>query len=97
MIVEITGVEVTEEKITIEALKIEDIIMAEDLFADVEVPTVKYQFDRKARNGAEMKYLWKVCESQKKCQAEKCMGAKLEKLCGVITTLSEAFRVADAE
>lgn len=97
MIVEITGVVVTEEKITIEALKIEDIIMAEDLYEDVEVPTVKYQFDRHARNGAEMKYLWKVCESQKKCQSEKSMGAKLDKLCGVITQLSEAFRVLDAE
>ena len=92
-IVEITSVEIGAEKITIEALSIEDVIMADDLFEDVEVPMVKYQFDRKAKNGAAMKYLWKVCESQRKCQAEKSMGAKLEKLVGVITQLSEAFQV----
>ena len=90
--VEITSIEIGAEKITIEALAIEDILMADDLFAEVEVPTVKYQFDRKARNGAEMRYLWKICEGQKKCQSAKSMGEKLENLCGVITTLSESFR-----
>ncbi len=94
--VEITSIEVGQDKIYIEALAIEDIIMADDLFEDVEVPTVKYEFDRKAKNGAEMKYLWKVCQGQKKCQSAKSMGAKLEKLCGVITQLSDSFK-AQAE
>ena len=90
--VEITSVEIGTEKITIEALVIEDILMADDLFEDVEVPTVHYEFDRKAKNGAEMRYLWKVVQGQKKCQSAKSMGEKLEKLCGVITTLSESFK-----
>ena len=90
--VEITSIEIGTEKITIEALAIEDILMADDLFEDVEVPTVKYEFSRKAKNGAEMRYLWKVVQGQKKCQSAKSMGEKLEKLCGVITTLSESFR-----
>lgn len=94
--VEITSVEIGAEKITIEALAVEDILMADDLFEDVEVPTLKYEFNRKAKNGAMspgMKYLWKVCEGQKKCQSAKNFGEKLEKLCGVITQLSEAFKV----
>jgi hypothetical protein len=96
MTVEITSVEIGEEKITIEALAIEDILMADDLYEDVEVPTVKYEFDRKAKNGAEMKYLWKVVQGQKKCQSAKSMGAKLEKLVGVMTQLSDSFK-AQAE
>ena len=95
MTVEITSVEIGTEKITIEALAIENILMADDLFEDVEVPTVKYEFDRKVKHGAELKYLWKVCQSQKCCQSAKSMGEKLEKLCGVITQLSESFRVKD--
>ena len=91
--VEITNIEIGTEKITIEALAIENILLADDLFEDVEVPTVKYEFDRKAKNGAEMKYLWKVCQGQRKCQSAKSMGEKLEKLCGVITQISESFKV----
>ena len=96
--VEITSVEVGAEKITIEALAIEDILLADDLFEDVEVPKVKYEFDRKGKNGAAspgMKYLWKVCESQRKCKSESSMGAKLEKLIGVITQLSEHFETKE--
>ncbi len=90
--VEINSIEIGKEKITIEALAIEEILMADDLFEDVEVPTVKYEFDRKAKNGAEMRYLWKVCQGQKKTHSAKSMGEKLEKLCGVITTISDAFK-----
>ena len=96
--VEITSVEVGSEKITIEALAIEDILLADDLFEDVEVPTVKFEFDRKGKNGAAspaMKSLWKVCESQRKCKSATSMGEKLERLIGVITQLSEAFESKD--
>lgn len=94
-IVQITNIEIGPEKIKIDALAIEDIILADDLFEDVEVPTVKFEFDRKAKHGAEMRYLWKVCQGQRRCQSAKSMGAKLEKLCGVITQLSESFKVQD--
>lgn len=95
MTVEITSVEIGAEKITIEAVNLENFLMAEDLFEDVEANPVKFEFDRTARHGAEMKYLWKVCQGQKKCQTAKSMGEKLEKLCGVITQLSEAFKVSE--
>lgn len=91
--VEITSISIGTEKITIEALAIENILMADNLFEDVEVPTVKYEFSRTAKGGAEMRYLWKVVQGQKKCQSAKSMGEKLEKLAGVITTLSESFKV----
>lgn len=91
MTVEITKVTIEQETITIDALAIEDILMAEDLFEDVEVPQVRYAFDRTSQPN--MKYLWKICQSQRRCQKEKSMGGKLEKLEGVITNLSESFRV----
>ncbi len=91
-LVQITSVEIGAEDIKIEALAIEDMIMADDLFEDAETPVVHYSFSRKAKNGAEMKYLWRVCQGQRQCEPEKSMGKKLERLCGVITTLSDAFK-----
>jgi len=93
MMIEITGVEVGAEAIEVTGLAIEEILGAEDLYEDVEVPEVTYSFSRKAKNGAELKYLWKICQSQKRCQSAKSLGAKAEKLVGTITTISEAFRV----
>lgn len=95
MTVEITSVEIGEEKVTIEALAIEEVLLADDLFEDVEIPTVKYEFDRKEKNGAEMRYLWKVCQGQNKCKSAKSFGEKLEKLVGVVTQLGDSFRVQD--
>lgn len=96
MTVEITGIEIGENKITIEAINIENIIMAEDLFEDYEAPTVTFEFDRTARNYAEMKYLYKVVQSNRRCQQAKSMGEKLEKLIGAIIQLSESFKVEQA-
>ena len=96
MTVEITGVEIGAEKITIEAINLETILMAEDLFEDMDESPVIFEFDRTARNGAEMKYLYRVVQGQRKCQAKKSMGAKLEALVGVITQLSESFKTQQA-
>lgn len=95
MMVEITEVTITEEKISIVATNLENLLLAEDLFQDIEEETVQYEFDRHARNGAAMKYLYKVCQSQSRCKSAKSMGEKLEKLCGAITTLSDSFRVRE--
>ena len=96
MIVEIRGVEISAEKITIEAVNLETILMAEDLFEDVDESPVIFEFDRTARNGAEMKYLYTIVQGQRRCQAKKSMGAKLEALVGVITQISESFRTQQA-
>lgn len=93
MMVEITEVNITEDKISIIATNLESILLVDDLFEDIDETPVQFDFDRHAKNGAAMKYLYKVCQGQKKCQSAKSMGEKLEKLCGVITTLSESFRV----
>lgn len=90
MTVEITNVAIEKENITITGLAIEDVLMAEDLFEEFEVPEVQYQFDRNQQSN--MKYLWKICQSQSRCKKEKSLGAKLEKLEGVITNISESFR-----
>ena len=94
MTVEITGIEITEETIKIEAINLETILYAEDLFEDAEEEPVTFQFDRHARHGAEMKYLYKVCQSQEKCANAKSMGEKLEKLVGTILNMSESFKTA---
>ena len=90
--VEITEVKITEDKISILATDLESILTAEDLFKDIDEEPVKFEFDRHAKGGAEMRYLYRVCQGQRKCQSAKSMGEKLERLCGVITTLSESFR-----
>ena len=94
MTVEITGIVITDESIKIEAVSLENLLFAEDLFEDAEAEPVTFAFDRHAKHGAEMKYLYKVCQSQKKCQSAKSMGEKLEKLVGVILNMSEGFKVA---
>lgn len=91
MTVEITNVTIEKESILITGLAIEDILMAEDLFEEFEVPEVTYEFDRTSQSN--MRYLWKICQSQNRCKKEKSMGAKLEKLEGVIINLSESFRI----
>lgn len=91
MTVEITNVAIEKENITITGLAIEDVLMAEDLFEEFEVPEVAYEFDRSSQS--HMKYLWKICQSQSRCKKEKSLGAKLEKLEGVITNISESFRI----
>lgn len=96
MIVEIKGVEIGVEKITIEAINLETILTAENLYEDMDESPVIFEFDRTARNGAEMKYLYRVVQGQRKCQSKKSMGAKLEALVGVITQISESFKVQQA-
>lgn len=89
--VEITEINISDDKIEIIATNLEDLLMAEDLFEDVEPEELHYSFDRHARNGAEMKYLYKVVSSQKRCASARSMGSKLEKLAGAILTISDNF------
>lgn len=95
MLVEITQVTIAEDKISIVATNLENALLAEDLYQEIDESPVQFEFDRHARNGAEMKYLYKVCSSQRRCKSAKSMGAKLEKLAGAITTLSESFQVRE--
>lgn len=94
VLVEITKVEISAEKVIIEGNNLESVIYGEDLFEDFDCTPVTFEFDRKARNGAALKYLYKVCRSQKKNKDAKSMGEMLKNLCGVITQLSENFKVA---
>ncbi len=90
MVVEITKVEIGAEEISIEGTNLETILTAEDLFEEMDEETVRFIFSRE--NGAPgLKYLWKVCQGQRKCKNAKSMGEKLEKLVGCIVSLSENF------
>lgn len=91
MIVEITSVEVNKEQVVIEGTNLETVFLAEDLFEDIPEETVRFVFDRQEHHGSAIKYLYKVCQSQKKCQTAKSMGEKIEALVGQIISLSESF------
>jgi len=91
MITEITSCSITSEAIILEGTNLETIFTAEDLYEELEAEPVKFVFDRHKNGGACMKYLWKVCGSQKRCKNAKSMGEKLEKLVGCILSLSENF------
>ena len=95
MMVEITDVSISNDKIRITATNLESLLLADDLYEDVESEPVQFEFDRHVKGGSQMKYIYKVCQGQRKCRSAKTMGEKLEKLCGVITTLSESFRVRE--
>ena len=91
MIVEITSVEVNKNQVVIEATNLETVFTAEDLFVDIPEEKVRFIFDRQEHHGSAIKYLYKVCSSQRKCQDAKSMGEKIEALVGCIISLSESF------
>ena len=91
MIVEITRVEVNKDQVVIEATNLETVFTAEDLFEDIPEEKVRFIFDRQEHHGSAIKYLYKVCSSQRKCQDAKSMGEKIEALVGCIISLSESF------
>ncbi len=91
MITEIKSVEINEEDIILEGVNLETIFTSENLFEEMEEEPVRFVFDRHEHGGANMKYLWKVCSSQRKCRNEKSFGEMLEKLTGCIISLSENF------
>ena len=91
MIVEITSVEVNKNQVVIEATNLETVFTAENLFEDIPEEKVRFIFDRQEHHGSAIKYLYKVCSSQRKCQDAKSMGEKIEALVGCIISLSESF------
>lgn len=91
MITEIKSVEINETEVVLTGTNLETIFTAEDLYEELEEETVRFVFDRHEHGGSNLKYLWKVCSSQKKCQSARSMGEKLEKLVGCIISLSENF------
>lgn len=91
MITEIKSVEISENEIILEGINLETIFTAENLYEEMDEEVVRFVFDRHKNRGGCMKYLWKVCSSQKKCRNAKSMGEKLERLVGCIISISENF------
>ncbi|SKC04186.1 hypothetical protein SAMN06296386_11520 [Lachnospiraceae bacterium] len=92
MIVEITGVTISADEITLEGTNLETMLTADDLYAELDEEKVRFVFDRHEYGGAALKYLYKVCQSQRKCQTARSLGEKLDKLVGCIISLSENFK-----
>ena len=76
MITEIKSVEITASQIILEGTNLETIFTAEDLYEELEEETMRFVFDRHENAGANLKYLWKVCASQKKMPVRKKHGRK---------------------
>ena len=91
MITEIKSVAITESEIVLEGINLETIFTAEDLYEEMEEEIVRFVFPRKKNGGASLRYLWKVCESQKKCQGVRSLGGKIDRLVGSILSISENF------
>ena len=91
MIVEITSVEVNKDQVIVEGTNLETIFTAEDLFSDIPEDKIRFVFSRQDHHASAIKYLYKVCSSQRKCQEAKSMGEKIEALVGCIISLSESF------
>ena len=91
---EIRSFTIEEERIVLEAISIDDLLFVEDLFQDIgEENLIRFEFSRKANNGAEMKYLYKICSHNKKSQQATSFGAKLQGLLGSIVYIPASFRV----
>ena len=91
MITEITRVEVNKEQVVLEGVNLETIFTSEDLYEDIPEEPVRFVFSRVENHGAAIKYLYRVCQSQKACQDAKSIGGKIESLVGCIISLSEGF------
>lgn len=91
MITEITGIEINKDEIRITGNDLEGLLTQDDLYEDAECEEVTFVFSRDEKKISNMKYLYKVVSSQKKCRDAKSMGEKLEKLVGSIISLSESF------
>ena len=91
MITEITKVEFSEDAIVLEGVNLETIFTSDNLYEEIDEEVVRFKFDREENGGAALKYLYKVCQSQKACKREKSLGEKIEKLVGCIISLGENF------
>jgi hypothetical protein len=95
MIIETTGVKITETEIEISGNNLETILVNDNLFEDMESEPVTFVFPRAHQEGGmpAMKYLYRVVTSNKKCKEEKSFGEMIEKLASgnCIISLSENF------
>ena len=78
MITEITKVEINKEQVVLEGINLETIFTSEDLYEDIPEEPVRFVFSREEHHGAGLKYLWKICSSQRKCDGAKSIGEKIE-------------------
>ncbi len=95
MILEVTSVTIDDSAVQIEGNSLENILVNDDLFEDMEAEPVRFVFPRAREDGGipAMKYLYRVVTSTKKCQGEKSFGEMIEKLATghCIISLSENF------
>ena len=91
MLVEITTVTITEDKINLTGNNLESILLAENFDKDIVEEPVQFEFDRKAKGNAHMKYLWKVVSKR----PGRSMSDRIERLAGAIINIGSGFIVKE--
>lgn len=74
MITEIKSVEINETEVILEGINLETIFTSENLYEELEEENVRFVFDRHEHGGSNLKYLWKVCASQKNARMLRAWG-----------------------
>lgn len=93
MLVSINSTEITTDEISISATNLETILLADDLFQNIDENAeeeVTFLFD--ASNLGHKKYLYKLCQSQRSAKDKKSLGEMIEALKGCILSISDGFR-----
>ena len=94
MYVQITGIdiEVGATEVIIEALNIENMVLAKNLFDDVSLPTVKFAFDR--NNTFDTDYFWSIVEkmeAQTRGPIPNNLKDRVQKLVGFSTNIKDKY------
>ncbi len=94
MLVTVNSTTITETDITLDCTNLEPVLTADDLFQEIPEETVRFNFSRE-QGGKELRYLWKICSSNRNVKNEKSFGEMIEKLAtsGCIISISENFIV----
>lgn len=91
MLVNVNETLISSEEIRIKATNLETILLADDLYSqiDAEEEEVVFLFD--AENLGHKKNLFKICQSQRAAKNKKSLGEMIEALSGCIVSISEGF------
>lgn len=91
MLVSINATTITSEEVRITATNLETILLADDLYSQINDKEEEVTFCFDATNLGHKKYLFKLCQSQKCARDKKSLGEMIEALKGCILSISEGF------
>lgn len=91
MLVNVNETLISSEEIRIKATNLETILLADDLYSQIDAEEEEVIFVFDAENLGHKKYLFKICQSQRVAKNKKSLGEMIEALPGCIVSISEGF------